>query len=1519
MGVPKLLATLTPYGDRRPLEAEQVVIDGPALAYHAASLCQAVPQPAAALSHTFDQATSSQLGQAALVWLDELRGRGNTISALFFDGYLPRAKRPTRLERTYRTSMQLKDIFVSYQREMPGYETGACRTIGRLPAPAFVVPAVLDALRRSPVYGPMTRLVPGEADTFCAQHVRTNGRGTVITSDSDLLVHDLGPDGNVVFFRDIDLRRPEAGGPQGLVVPVFSPTMIRSRLALSPLNGMQAFAFELFMDPHLSINGLIERARQQVAVTRYPEEYVKFLEQYDTPGLLVDSARQYNLNGLDPRMSEYVLQCLLPPGCEAGVSGGRPRSTDSTPDDSILIFVPQMLESWTRASSWEISAPLRQCAYGLLQAVAGRRILAVREYTRMASMASLGGQLQLPSALEITEAVGRLTSILRQIQTRVQEPSLWWIVLSSFQDIEWSREQAKESVCLTVLCKETPADGILQRPSWNAAHWIAQIMGTLYSLRILRQLVEFVGQDAGEKHWKQATSGLSELRELLSLVTPLEEYPSLRTLQYLPARLRESGALDLISEMAGLPSPIDFLPGTRRKRSNKKRKRLSQPSTMDDRPPCPTQSRNLPRRLSPPPVTHASRVPFDNMYLPRSLISKLYLHLQNTCHPLSPPVLLLVALEPDALCACRVLTSLLKHDYIPHKIQPVAGYADLARVGRELVAPMMQTRGGNGGVVICLGVGGTVDLATFFGLETDDEQSAGGDLAYGGVEVWILDAHRPWNLNNVFGGFPLEPAIEGLDDTASSRAPPGVKGGRVERAYKPGKGGLVVFDDGDVEDDLDAERDAYLALADMPEVDEDGDDPDLGASDTESGEDGDVEEDVESADGEAEPAARAGQKRKSLSDHDDEPDSEDDNRPAQRRRSNSSSPIALPARPKSRPLLVLRGPPPRNDVDPTEAPQLKLPVRQTKKAPSARTLRRRLLQLRARNEAVLRKYYRKGASYSEPISSMAYSLASELGREDNDLLWLTIVGVTSMELYGRSSAGVAVKVHGAESMPTAGWMGMRGARIRQLLRDEVRRLNPPEAGSGGGGGNSGSSGAGGPGGGRMGSPESAGVIPTTARSPEDTSIRLSPEPKFLLIRHWSLYDSMLHSPYLFSRLKMWSETGLKRLHKLFAKMGVSLVQCRQSYAHMDMMLKRELRVKLLKRQGPGRAGKDGWGFVRSWGWRATLSAQDVAVVIGALLEVGKSPTAATTTVAMGSSGKSSSDGGPGTSDDDMAMLSGEEDPSEEWVPRFWEAYDALESIESLKEGLPTAKFLHRAIFNTGSALIKKKQITHLHAFRMCIVKEGPDVGVFNHPGALTKLALWVGEALAEQEKDATGRLAHGGRGTPLVVASLNEKRGVYVVVGTGGGGGPDMLAQGRQAVQKKQEERAAKTKQREERREARRAQREEARTRRKKENENKEANDDVEDEDDEDEDEDEGDESEGSETDSDSDSDSGLALDQADSKSFGLNRFGTAFQDVVAETSARVRIDSFEHCVVEVKKEDLSGFLESLSMKAVVG
>ncbi|KAG6091861.1 hypothetical protein E4U31_007121, partial [Claviceps sp. LM219 group G6] len=584
------------------------------------------------------------------------------------------------------------------------------------------------------------------------------------------------------------------------------------------------------------------------------------------------------------------------------------------------------------------------------------------------------------------------------------------------------------------------------------------------------------------------------------------------------------------------------------------------------------------------------------MYLPRSLISKLYTHLQSTRHTLSPPVLILVALEPDALCGCRILTRLLKNDYIPHKIQPVAGYSDLEKAGKQLVAPMMESQGGSGGVVVCLGVGGMVDLGPLLGLETDGEETP-----YSGVEVWVIDAHRPWNLGNIFGGYPLEGSSNEDDNSYQTRTPVGIDGGQVGRAYESGRGGIVVFDDGDIEEELEKEREAYMALVDMPDI---GDDPgDLGLSD----------DDEEDDDELGSPPSRAGQKRKSWSDDHEDESSDDELRPHQRRRSNSSSHIDSPRRPTQRGLVTLRGPDAALWSDPMDPPS----AAQEPPAPSARTLRRRLIRLRQEKEAILHKYYKMGSSFAEPISSMMYSLASELGREDNDLLWLTIVGVSAMELYGRSSAGIAAPVRANDTSRPSGWMGLRGARLRQLLRDEVRRLNPPEITNG-----------------RV-IPEHTGVIPTTARNPEDTSIRLSPEPRFLLIRHWSLYDSMLHSPYLFSRLKTWSETGIKRLHKLLAKMGVSLAQCKQSYTHMDMMLKRELRAKLLKygslynleemvpavdTDDKDRAGaKDGWGFVRSWGWRATLSAQDVGVVIGALLEVGKQVQSGDASTAGGSS------------------------------------------------------------------------------------------------------------------------------------------------------------------------------------------------------------------------------------------------------------------------------------------------------------
>lgn len=216
---------------------------------------------------------------------------------------------------------------------------------------------------------------------------------------------------------------------------------------------------------------------------------------------------------------------------------------------------------------------------------------------------------------------------------------------------------------------------------------------------------------------------------------------------------------------------------------------------------------------------------------------------------------------------------------------------------------------------------------------------------------------------------------------------------------------------------------------------------------------------------------------------------------------------------------------------------------------------------------------------------------------------------------------------------------------------------------------------------------------------------------------------------------------------------------------------------------------------------------------------------------------------------------------------------------------------------------------------MAVVKDGPDVPLFTHPSALTKLALWVGEAIAEQEREERGRIGKNGRATPLVLASLNEARGVYVIVGTGGGGGViDFIAR-----QRRREKAEEKKKRKEEKKQGERERKRLARAARRRVRGEHEIDGEKGDEENSEEEEEEEDEEEGSSDDDDDDDNDDDDDDERAERGYNRNKFGNAFQEVVDETNARIRTDSFDHCVVEVKKEDLSQFLESLSMKVVVG
>lgn len=163
----------------------------------------------------------------------------------------------------------------------------------------------------------------------------------------------------------------------------------------------------------------------------------------------------------------------------------------------------------------------------------------------------------------------------------------------------------------------------------------------------------------------------------------------------------------------------------------------------------------------------------------------------------------------------------------------------------------------------------------------------------------------------------------------------------------------------------------------------------------------------------------------------------------------------------------------------------------------------------------------------------------------------------------------------------------------------------------------------------------------------------------MLIRHWSLYDAMLHSGYLGTKLHIWSEAGKKRLHKLLAKMGMSLNQVKQNYTHMDVDLKRGLRDRLEK-YAPlyGLNGIVKEGFVRCWGWKGCLSAVDVGYIIGSILEVGTKERELN-----GHQNQHRQEPALSQDPDDAAAKERSEklmdDEAQEFVDNFWAAYDAL--------------------------------------------------------------------------------------------------------------------------------------------------------------------------------------------------------------------------------------------------------------------
>lgn len=469
----------------------------------------------------------------------------------------------------------------------------------------------------------------------------------------------------------------------------------------------------------------------------------------------------------------------------------------------------------------------------------------------------------------------------------------------------------------------------------------------------------------------------------------------------------------------------------------------------------------------------------------------------------------------------------------------------------------------------------------------------------------------------------------------------------------------------------------------------------------------------------------------------------------------------------------------------------------------SRQLRKQKKQKKSVNEDKLQSYYNQGSTISTANTITVYALLTAIGETNLESLWIAIIGTSSLdshypEIYDK---------------------------LQPLLKEEVMRLNPEHE--------------------------------NTKKKADQTILRVERDYHLFLLRHWTLYDSFFYSSHVNSKLNLWTDEGKKRLHKLFAKMGVSLAVAQQKWLYMDTKVKRQLPI-IFRRYLPiyGLEGIVREGFIKTYGYTGLLSAMECVEALSALLELDEK--------FIQESAKLNEEDNKTLDNEDDKIRKRMERKESSWLSNFWSSWDALNVTKSLKtsanqtspftklkgsellfRGLEYAKQLQQITFRTGMSLLERKMIKNLKLYRLCVLNDGavPDLEIFINPLMLSKLGTWLIENLAELD------FINGNHSLkPLVVASLDVSSDTYLVIGLAPRYPRGMSNSEKAKLLQEQ------------------------------------TNDKI----------------------------------TAESMTTHLNTFSVAFQQLSNTSGAKVRVDSFDSSIIEIRKDDLAPFLEKLTLSGLI-
>ncbi|XP_055715847.1 cell division control protein 45 homolog [Phlebotomus papatasi] len=149
--------------------------------------------------------------------------------------------------------------------------------------------------------------------------------------------------------------------------------------------------------------------------------------------------------------------------------------------------------------------------------------------------------------------------------------------------------------------------------------------------------------------------------------------------------------------------------------------------------------------------------------------------------------------------------------------------------------------------------------------------------------------------------------------------------------------------------------------------------------------------------------------------------------------------------------------------------------------------------------------YSQFSYYGKSSALMLFELAWKLSKDSLDMLWWAIVGVTEQLVLGKiESATYTLECNQIQS---------HVSRLTNKASDQT--------------------------------------IQTAVRITFENDLHLA------MYRHWSVHESLRHSIHSACKMRLWTGRGEKRLQELLVEMGLPLVQARQTFGSMQLVLRKE--------------------------------------------------------------------------------------------------------------------------------------------------------------------------------------------------------------------------------------------------------------------------------------------------------------------------------------------------------------------------